>query len=192
MQATLETPTIDQRSKYLVPLELIGAVVMILLGSAMHFAFEWLGRWTPLALFAAVNESIWEHLKLAFWPGLFWGCIMPLPPHQHRLDILSAKGVSLAVTAALIVSIFSTYTTILGRNLLILDIGTFVVAICVGQMLSALLLLNKTHQRWVIFLVGTALMALQVVAYSLFTFFPPEHWLFIETKTGIRGIASVD
>lgn len=161
---------------------------MILLGSAMHFAFSWLGELTPVALVAAVNESIWEHLKLAFWPGVFWACIMPLPAHLNRWDVLSAKGVSLAITAMLIVTIFTSYTAILGRNLLALDIGTFVVAICIGQLISALLLVNRGSQRRLIFVVGGVLLALQVAAFCLFTFFPPDHWLFIENRTGIRGI----
>jgi len=92
----------------------------------MHFAFGWLRDWTPLALVAAVNESIWEHLKLAFWPGVLWAWIMPLPPDSSRWEVLSAKGMILAITAILIVKIFTTYTAILGRNLLFLDIGTFV------------------------------------------------------------------
>ena len=92
----------------------------------MHFAFGWFRDWTPLALAAAVNESRWEHLKLAFWPGVLWAWIMPLPPDSSRWEVLSAKGMSLAITAILIVKIFTTYTAILGRNLLFLDIGTFV------------------------------------------------------------------
>jgi hypothetical protein len=34
----------------------------------LHFAFGWSGRWLPLALVAPVNESVWEHLKMAYWP----------------------------------------------------------------------------------------------------------------------------
>ena len=168
--------------------EAIGALCMILLGSAMHFTFAWLGNWTPLALVAAVNESIWEHLKLAFWPGLLWACLTPLPPNFSRWYVMSSKGVSLLITAILIVTIFTTYTAILGRNLLFLDIGTFVFAICVGQLISALLLKSGASQTRFVFVLGTLLLALQLIAYSLFTFFPPDHWLFVEARTGIRGI----
>ena len=44
--------------------ELIGIVVIILAGSALHFVFEWTRYWPPEAVIAAVNESTWEHLKL--------------------------------------------------------------------------------------------------------------------------------
>ena len=185
--ASIRTP-IAQHSPRVLRLEAIGAVGMILLGSAMHFAFELLGNWTPMALVAAVNESIWEHLKLAFWPGLLWAFVTPLPTNLSRWDVLSAKGISLAATAALIVAVFATYTAILGRNLLVLDIGTFVFAICAGQLISALLLTSGSRLHRLVPILGTVLLALQVVAYSHFTFFPPDHWLFVETQTGLRGI----
>ena len=41
---------ITQTSRRLFRLELIGAVFMIVLGSALHFAFGWVGGWRPLAL----------------------------------------------------------------------------------------------------------------------------------------------
>jgi hypothetical protein len=46
--------------------EIIGIVFIVLAGGLLHFVFEWSGSWRPLAIIAAVNESTWEHLKLAF------------------------------------------------------------------------------------------------------------------------------
>ncbi|MDQ2091364.1 DUF6512 family protein [Marimonas arenosa] len=175
-------------NKTLLRVELIGAVFMIALGSLLHFVFDWFGGWTPLALIAAVNESIWEHLKLAFWPGVLWATIMPLRTGLCRLDVFSAKGVSLLVSAVLIVLIFTSYTAILGENRLLLDIGTFVLAILAGQLFSAWLLVLDTDWRRRLFLPGLVLLALQLVTYSLFTYFPPDHWLFVEARSGLRGI----
>ena len=55
--------------------EIAGSVIISLSGSLLHFAFDVLGTWPPVALFAAVNESVWEHLKLAFWPSLTYALI---------------------------------------------------------------------------------------------------------------------
>ena len=38
-------------------------------GGAMHFFYDWL-PYPLVGLFAPVNESVWEHLKLLFWPFL--------------------------------------------------------------------------------------------------------------------------
>jgi len=53
-------------------LELIGALFIILLGSLLHFTFEWSNNFWLVGIFSAVNESTWEHLKLAVIPALLW------------------------------------------------------------------------------------------------------------------------
>jgi len=50
--------------------ELIGVVFIIFLGGALHFTFALSGNQPIVGAFSAVNESVWEHLKLAFWPAL--------------------------------------------------------------------------------------------------------------------------
>ena len=96
------------RKRSILVFELAGAVFMVVLGSALHFLFDLAGGWPTLALIAAVNESIWEHLKLAFWPGLFWAGFAPLPAGLRRRELLAVKGPGLLVTAILIVAIFPT------------------------------------------------------------------------------------
>ncbi|PQO24012.1 hypothetical protein C2I36_05295 [Rhodobacteraceae bacterium WD3A24] len=167
-----------------------GAVFMVAVGSALHFLFDLAGGWPPLALIAAVNESIWEHLKLAFWPGFLWAGFAPPPAGMRRRGLLAVKGPSLLVTAVLIVTVFTTYTTILGRNLLALDIGTFVLAILIGQALSVALLAGGVFRHSALVRAGLWLLMLQILAYSLFTFLPPDHWLFIEASSGVRGISA--
>ena len=48
---------------------IIGSIFIGLIGPVLHFAFE-LTNWIPIAIFAPVNESPWEHLKLTFWPAM--------------------------------------------------------------------------------------------------------------------------
>jgi hypothetical protein len=51
-------------------LALLGMVFIALLGTALHFTYD-LSRGNILvAGFSAVNESVWEHLKLVFWPAV--------------------------------------------------------------------------------------------------------------------------
>ncbi len=167
--------------------ESAGVVFIVLVGSALHFTFGWTGGWLPVALIAAVNESIWEHLKLAFWPGLFWAFVP-----NRRLEVplrerLAVKGFALIVTATLIVVIFTSYTAILGHNLLLLDIGTFVLAVLIGQIVSVLFGIHGRPTPALLTL-GLGLLIAQLAAYSFFTFFPPDLWLFVDSRNGLRGI----
>ena len=72
----------------------------------------------------------------------------------------------------LIVTVFTAYTAILERNFLLIDIGIFVAAICIGQIVSILLLAYKDQIPVLIHVFGLVLLGLQVVAYSTLTFFP--------------------
>ncbi len=50
---------------------ILAFVLAALFGGAQHFFYDWLP--IPLVgLFAPVNESVWEHLKLLFWPFLLF------------------------------------------------------------------------------------------------------------------------
>ena len=40
-----------------------------LIGVISHFIYEWTGENTLAGLIFPVNESIWEHLKLIFFPS---------------------------------------------------------------------------------------------------------------------------
>lgn len=70
----------------------LGLGLACALGTAAHFFYSWFP--TPLVgLFVPVNESVWEHLKLLFWPTVltatgmaqgsthpqrFWGAVLSM------------------------------------------------------------------------------------------------------------------
>ena len=168
--------------------ELLGIPFIILVGIALHFAFEWSGYWKPMALLAPVNESVWEHFKLAFWPALLWAFL-----ENAMLDELnarafwSAKGYALLVTPILIAIIFYSYTAMLGQNIFALDIAAFVIAVVATQLSSAQLLKVNIHTRWRRS-IGISLLLCQIVGYSTFTYYPPPLGLFEDGRNGTRGI----
>ncbi len=57
---------------------IIISVIIGLLGSILHFAYEWSGRKKIVALFSAVNESVWEHIKIALVPTIIFCAISPI------------------------------------------------------------------------------------------------------------------
>jgi hypothetical protein len=62
------------RSTKVLVLEIVGTVFIIFLGSALHFTYALSGNQPFIGFFSAVDEAVWEHLKLAFWPSLFYAC----------------------------------------------------------------------------------------------------------------------
>ncbi len=105
----------------------------ILLGTLLHYVYEWSGNNALIGIIGAVNESTWEHLKLLFWPIFFYSILEYQLIGNKFNNYVTAKAVSLYAGILLIIIIFYTYTGIVGDNYLIIDILTFVVSVIISQ-----------------------------------------------------------
>ena len=175
-------------SKSVLVYELIGMMFIILLGSALHFTFEIFGKSPLVGVFSAVNECVWEHLKLAFWPALLYMLVEYVPLKRSANNFLFAKTAGACLMIVLIPIVFYSYTAIAGKSIFVIDISTFVVAVVIGQLLSFKLLsykrLSEHYDR-----LSIILLVLLVLAFALFTFYPPQLPIFRDPNTGKYGIA---
>jgi hypothetical protein len=168
--------------------ELADIVFIIFLGSLLHFTFEFSGGNRVVCVFSAVNESIWEHLKLAFWPAVLFALIELVPLKRVVNNFWLSKTVSIYFMVALIPVIFYAYTAFTGQGIFAVDIASFVVAVIIGQLISYKLL---THRKLASGLNWAALVLLIVLAviFIVFTFTPPHLQIFQDPITGGYGIA---
>ncbi|MFW9820225.1 MAG: DUF6512 family protein [Candidatus Thorarchaeota archaeon] len=167
--------------------EIIGIVFITLLGSFMHFLFELTGNWPPIGAIAAVNESVWEHLKLGYWPLIFFMLIEYKFIKEEINNFALAKFVGSLLIGGVIIVFFYTYTAILGEDLLILDIFSFILSIVIAQLVSYKILTIKRLNKSVsiISLIGLVILGL---LFILFTYFPPHIPLFQDAATGGYGL----
>jgi hypothetical protein len=167
--------------------EIAGFFFIVGLGTALHFVFDWSRGFLLLAPFAAVNESIWEHLKLAFWPALVWALCENGPLHGRISNFRLAKTAGIALMPLAITALFYAYSTVLGRNVFALAIATFVIAVAAGQYVSCRIMtadeMNPYLNR-----IAPGLIILLAVLFIVFTFLPPEVGLFRDSATGAFGI----
>ena len=49
-----------------------GILWTLMIGTLSHFFYQWSGENFFVGLLSPVNETIWEHLKLLFFPALFY------------------------------------------------------------------------------------------------------------------------
>jgi hypothetical protein len=167
--------------------ELTGIGVIVIVGSVLHFAFEWSGNWPPMGVIAAVNESVWEHLKIAFWPALFYALFQYPFFRSSAPNFVIAKAAGIYVMPLAIVVLFYSYTAIMGGDILIADILIFVVAVALGQLTSYKLLTMRRLPPWLDKL-GLAMVVLLAVAMGVFTFYPPHLPIFRDSLSGGYGI----
>jgi hypothetical protein len=179
---------VDPGKKVLVS-TIAGAVFIMLLGSALHFTYELSGRFAVVGVFSAVNESVWEHLKLAFWPALVWLLIEYLPLRNVTNNFLSSKTVGVCIMVAFIPAVFYLYTSFTHQSVFVVDITTFVVAIVVGQVVSFFLFKKDSFSRNLEKIAFAVLLILAVV-FVVFTFYPLHLPIFQDPVSSNYGIAA--
>jgi len=155
----------------------VSAIVVISAGCLLHFAWEWSGRSTVVAVFAATNESTWEHLKLAFWPAL---ALTPIqrPIYGSFPGWLPATAIRCVLPSFVIVALFYGYTALLGSHHLAADLTIFAVAILAGEFLGHAVLTHEFGSR--LRLGAFGLLILATVLFATLTFRPPDSFLFHE------------
>ncbi|MGD2249499.1 MAG: DUF6512 family protein [Candidatus Methanofastidiosia archaeon] len=168
--------------------ELLGIVFIIIVGSLLHFVFELSGYSVMVAPIAAVNESVWEHLKLGFWPAVLFTLIEYAAFKNKNKGIenfFMAKTYGIYIIPVSIAALFYGYTAILGGNVRVLDILTFMVAVVLGQGVSLRLLQSQYSAKWNWIFIFVLILA---VMFVVFTFYPPHIFLFQDSLTGGYGI----
>lgn len=165
--------------------EIWGAVITVIVGSLLHFVFDWSGRKHGVALFAAVNESTWEHLKLAFWPTLVFSIIEWFAWGRSEKNFCLASLVKLFSMPFIIIGLFYGWLVILPDNFF-WDISIFVIAVVIGYMLCyKILQLKKSYGCETIALI---LIILGIAKFSFMTYYPIKTFLTKDPVLGGYGI----
>lgn len=150
-------------------------------GGALHFAFELSNYARPMAFFASVNESTWEHLKFYFWAGLLWTLIEYTYVKDEANNYIFGKALKLLVTPIVISLLFYGYLAIAlpiyGSGFLVADISTGVIGVIVGHLVSSYFLQREPLGNRLRNL-GLATITILTVMFATFTYFPPKYFLF--------------
>ena len=102
---------------------------LFLAGWIWHMLYAATGYNDIVGLVAPVNESVWEHLKLGYGATLVlmlqdaWRSFRV----NHTTSILG-RAVAIVAMNIVIVTVFYTYTSIVGRSFVIVDIALYGVA----------------------------------------------------------------
>lgn len=166
--------------------QLMGFAVTSLLGTVLHFLYDWLGGAVWIAPFSGVNESTWEHMKLLFWPMLAFAAVQRLF-FREREDFwcIKLRGILLGLT--LIPVIFYTYNGVIGKSPDWLNITIFFVSAAAAYLYETRFL---RAERTDCPSPKAALGLLCVIAllFVVFTFATPRIGIFRDPLTGSFGL----
>lgn len=174
-----------KKQKSILVFEILSTIFIMILGTLLHFTFEWSNNNLLVGTFSAVNESTWEHLKLLFFPMFITTIIGYFYTKGITFNYLCAKAQGILIAISFTVIFFYTYTGIIGTNYSILDIGSFFVAVILGEYLTYKKITFKSYCNN---LLSFIVLLILLLCFVIFTFYPPNIGLFKDPITGLFGI----
>ena len=154
-----------------------GILFVSIVGTLFHFAYEWSGNNILIGLFTPINESIWEHTKLIFFPILIYSCYLNKKLHVEYPCIKSATILSSLLGIALIIILFYTYSGIIGFHIAFVDIVIFYISVIMSfYFIYKLTLYHKLCNFSNVLQFAKIII---ICLFFIFTFFPPNIPLFI-------------
>jgi hypothetical protein len=167
--------------------ELNGIWVIFLLGSLFHFMFDFTGSHPAAGAFFPVNESVFEHLKLNYWPAIIWWAISYRFLKANTGNFLVSRAAALLIMPAVTLILFYGYTSLTNWENVFVDIFIFLLSVAAGQMAGYWLLNRKPLPLWLAAFSVIVIIMLGA-AYVFFTYYPPYLRIFMDTNTHSYGI----
>lgn len=167
-------------------LKIIGVIIAFILCFPFHFFYDKFPCFLT-SIFAPVNESIWEHMKLLFGSIIVSGIIQKLiiiyrKEKVNNICFSNFIGALLSIPIFLI--LFLPIYFIIGENF-ILTISIMLLTIILSEIISYKIMNQKDfnmENKTIIFV---------IIIYSIFTlltYFPLKNVLFIDPTNNTYGI----
>lgn len=153
---------------------------VVLLGVFLHFAYGLSGENPIVGLFALVNESVWEHLKLVFFPMLILTLWDMFTNQRNNLCFLPARTLGTFAGMIFVIVVYYTITGVLGfqtawLNIIIYLLGMLVVFAVEKKLQHCCntISVKLAIVLWILF----------IVLFIIFTISPPDLGIFTPPTT---------
>ena len=165
--------------------QIFSVIFTSILGSILHFTYKLSDKNQFVAMFSAVNESVWEHLKLLYFPMLLTTIIGYFYVGKDLNNFLCSKAIGIIVSMIFLVIFFYTYSGVLGKNIPIIDISSFFIATILGEFISYMLIVNEFN---CINTIAIIILLILLLFFIIFTYFTPKIGIFKDPLTDKYGI----
>lgn len=167
--------------------QITGFIFTSIAGTLLHFVYDWSNQAFLFALFSAINESIWEHMKLLFFPMFFFAWIESNFLEKEYKNFWQIKLIGIIFGVLLIPTLYYSYTGIFGIFIDWINITIFFITAALSYLLEIHFFKYKTTS----FLspqIALILLCLLAFFFVIFTFIPPHIPLFQDPITKLYGI----
>ena len=154
--------------------QIVAVLFTLVLGTLLHFTYEWSGNNQIVETFSAINESTWEHLKLLFFPMLIFAIFEGINIYKETNNYIEAKTLGIIFGMLFITVFFFTYTGIIGTNFAVLDIGSFFVGVILSEIIAYKIMRMKSFSTNKTKRISIILIIIITLCFIIFTFNPPN------------------
>ena len=155
---------------------IISFFVVSILGVLLHFTHKIFKKGILVHIFSAVNESTWEHMKLAFYPLVLTVFIHSFLTEFSHPGFWGVGFITVISSASLIPLLYYPIRFLLKREIIAISIGLYFVCILIAFLLEYFLIKDQIYL--VSDTVGKIGLLITFIAFAIFTFFPPRSSIF--------------
>lgn len=167
--------------------QITGFIFTGIFGVILHFLYNWNNQSIIVAPFSAINESIWEHMKLLFFPMFVFALFEKHYIDQTTKNFWCIKLIAIVIGTILIPVFYYTINGIFGMTPDWINILIFFVTAAISYFIETQLLVHSTikctypsHALFILLLI--------TFLFIIFTFIPPHIPLFADPITNTYGI----
>ncbi len=156
----------------------IEMIFVSVLGTLLHFLYDFSAQNVIVGVFSAVNESTWEHLKLLFWPLVLLTTMQCLFEKGKKQGFVMARLIGTLAGMLAITVFYYTVKGIIGRDIAVFNIALFYIAVITAFAVSGVVMKNHTPKNSLCDIISAAVFAVLGVLFGVWTFLPPQLGIF--------------
>lgn len=153
-------------------------LVIGILGTLFHFVYEWTNENFIAGLFFPVSESIWEHLKLIFYPTLIYSSFEYFACKNKPENYIPATAVSIFWGMFVTTALYYIYSGILGFNVSFIDISIFFIAVIMLIVKRNKILRNEKFNTKNAVITSLILLGITAFLFAVWSYNPPSLGIF--------------
>ena len=164
---------------------IISVIVISLVGTLSHFLYDLTNHNKFVGIFAAVNESTWEHIKIALTPSFLWGLIDGYMFGENPNYFL-AKAASIVTIIFLMPAMFYGHKFVARKDYFVFDIVSFYVVVTASQLVFDTIIKTDPIPFLAYYLSCASLFVL-FGGYMVLTLQPIKNFIFKDPLTSKYG-----
>ena len=167
--------------------QVMGFIFVSVVGTIMHFVYDWSSHNVAVGMVSAINESIWEHIKLLYFPMLVFTLIENKFLKYEYKNFWISKAVGFLIGILLIPALYYTYTGAFGIKADWFNIMIFFITTAIVFFIETKIIKSSREYR-VSPTVLKAFILILGALFLIFTIYTPKAPLFRDPLNGTYGL----